>query len=59
MPSAPDHVQPSAPVVEFRDVAYSVPEGRAILEGLTFSLSRGETLVLLGRSGAGKSTAFA
>ena len=58
MPSAPDHAQPSAPVVEFRDVAYSVPEGRAILEGLTFSLSRGETLVLLGRSGAGKSTAL-
>ncbi len=58
MASPPDSVQPSAPVVEFRGVAYAVPEGRAILDGLTFSLSRGETLVLLGRSGAGKSTAL-
>jgi osmoprotectant transport system ATP-binding protein len=58
MASPPDSVQPSAPVVEFRGVTYSVPEGRAILDGLTFFLCRGETLVLLGRSGAGKSTAL-
>jgi osmoprotectant transport system ATP-binding protein len=47
-----------SPVVEFRDASYSVPQGRAILSGLTFSIERGETLVLLGRSGAGKSTAL-
>ncbi len=44
-------------VVEFRDASYSVPEGRKIIDGLSFTIERGETLVLLGRSGAGKSTA--
>jgi osmoprotectant transport system ATP-binding protein len=58
MAAAPDSSQSSAPVVEFRDVKYSIPEGRTLLDGLNFTLSRGETLVLLGRSGAGKSTAL-
>ena len=48
-------------VVEFRRIAYSVPrdEGRlAILEDLSFTVDAGETLVLLGRSGSGKTTAL-
>ena len=48
-------------VVEFRGIAYSVPRdaGRfAILENLTFTVYAGETLVLLGRSGSGKTTAL-
>src|SRR5919201_5398714 len=44
------------PAIEFRDVAFSRPGGRAVLEGLTLSIDRGETLALVGRSGAGKST---
>ena len=44
-------------VVEFRNVGYSVG-GREILRDLTFSVAAGETLVLLGRSGSGKTTAL-
>ena len=50
---------PTGPAIEFRDVRYSVAGGqRKILDGLTFFVERGETVVLLGRSGAGKSTAI-
>jgi osmoprotectant transport system ATP-binding protein len=43
--------------VEFRGVAYSIA-GRNILEDISFSVETGETLVLLGRSGSGKTTAL-
>jgi osmoprotectant transport system ATP-binding protein len=45
------------PLVEFRDVKYQLGS-RTILAGLTFSVEAGETLVLLGRSGSGKTTAL-
>ncbi len=44
-------------VVEFRNVGYRVG-GREILRDLSFSVGAGETLVLLGRSGSGKTTAL-
>ena len=44
--------------VEFRDVSFRLPDGRAILKGLSFSVDRGEIIVLLGRSGSGKTTAL-
>ena len=44
-------------VVEFRDVTYRI-SGRAILSGLSLAIEPGETLVLLGRSGSGKTTAL-
>lgn len=43
--------------LSFRDVGYRV-NGRAILDGLTLDVELGETLVLLGRSGSGKTTAL-
>src|SRR5579885_2327033 len=43
------------PFVEFREVSYVV-DGRRILSGIHFAVEPGETLVLLGRSGSGKST---
>jgi osmoprotectant transport system ATP-binding protein len=46
----------SVPVIEFRDVAYHLPNGQPLLSGLTLKVQRGETLVLLGRSGSGKTT---
>src|ERR1700734_80239 len=46
----PDH-----PIIEFRDVSYSVA-GTLVLSGLKFEVQPGETLVLLGRSGSGKTT---
>jgi osmoprotectant transport system ATP-binding protein len=48
----------AAPVVEFRNVSYVLADGRRILQELTFEARRGEILVLLGRSGSGKTTAL-
>jgi len=43
------------PVIEFRGVSYSVA-GTQVLSGLSLQVYSGETLVLLGRSGSGKTT---
>jgi osmoprotectant transport system ATP-binding protein len=45
------------PLVEFRDVVYEIA-GRVILSHVSFRVEAGETLVLLGRSGSGKTTAL-
>jgi osmoprotectant transport system ATP-binding protein len=44
------------PVIEFRKVNYALPNGQQLLSGLNLQVQRGETLVLLGRSGSGKTT---
>ncbi len=44
-------------IVEFRGVGYRVPR-LEILQDLNFTVEAGETLVLLGRSGSGKTTAL-
>lgn len=47
----------SAPfAVEFEDVKFSYESGRAALEDFTLCIQRGETIALVGKSGAGKST---
>jgi osmoprotectant transport system ATP-binding protein len=43
--------------VEFRNVRYEA-SGRTILSDLSFKVPAGETLILLGRSGSGKTTAL-
>jgi len=48
----------NAPVIEFRRAGYALSTGQALLTGLDLTVQRGETLVLLGRSGAGKTTAL-
>ena len=45
----------ASPVIEFRDVAYCI-DGTQVLSNLSLQVARGETLVLLGRSGSGKTT---
>lgn len=46
------------PVIEFRNVAYRLPNGTELLSGLNLQVQRGQTLVLLGRSGSGKTTSL-
>jgi len=49
-------VQQQDLVIEFRNVSYRLETGRSLLCDLSLRVRRGETLVLLGRSGAGKTT---
>ena len=44
--------------VEFRDVCYRLDHGATLLQHLNFAVRRGELLVLLGRSGSGKTTSL-
>ena len=46
---------PPDTVIEFRDVSFAV-NGKMLLAHLSLAVRRGETLVLLGRSGSGKTT---
>lgn len=48
--------KPSGPLVEFRRVGYSLGHGSQIIRDLSFTVERGERLVLLGESGCGKTT---
>ncbi len=43
------------PALEFRDIHLSF-EDKKILNGVSFTVRRGETKIILGRSGGGKST---
>ncbi len=43
--------------VEFRDVTFGYDPARPVLRGFTLTLRRGETVALVGASGAGKTTA--
>ena len=52
---AVDNVQRAIPAIEFRDVYLSFDD-KVILDGVNFTVRRGETKVILGRSGGGKST---
>ena len=58
MPRASAKADSNGAVIEFRGAGFRPPGGAAILEQLQFSIGQGETLVLLGRSGSGKTTAL-
>jgi osmoprotectant transport system ATP-binding protein len=44
--------------IQFRNVSYRLENGRELLHDLNLEVRRGETLVLLGRSGSGKTTSL-
>ncbi len=48
--------EPASVAIEFADVTYRTADGRALLSRLNLQVMSGETLVLLGRSGSGKTT---
>ncbi|HKR26761.1 MAG TPA: ATP-binding cassette domain-containing protein [Acidobacteriaceae bacterium] len=45
-----------AAALEFRNVSFSTPQGRLLLDNISFAVEEGSTTVLLGRSGSGKTT---
>lgn len=50
-------VSAKAPVIEFKDVSFSYSEGGDnALENISFTVSRGETVGIIGGTGSGKST---
>ncbi|MDQ1451995.1 MAG: osmoprotectant transport system ATP-binding protein, partial [Acidobacteriaceae bacterium] len=44
------------PAIEFRNVSYRLPDGRALLHEVTLEVATGTTVALLGKSGSGKTT---
>jgi len=49
-------VEPSAPLLEFRNVHFGYVEGQEILHNISFKLEKGKTYALVGPTGGGKTT---
>ena len=45
-----------APVLEFKDVSFSYPDGKKVLNDINFKLEKGKTYALVGPTGGGKTT---
>jgi osmoprotectant transport system ATP-binding protein len=42
--------------IEFRDLCFATPQGRLLLDAISFQVEEGTTAAILGRSGSGKTT---
>jgi osmoprotectant transport system ATP-binding protein len=42
--------------IEFRDLSFATPQGRLLLQNVSFSVEQGTITAILGRSGSGKTT---
>lgn len=42
--------------IELKDVTFRYPDGRPVLNGISFTLNKGDKIALVGRSGSGKTT---
>jgi ATP-binding cassette subfamily B protein len=49
-------IEPSAPLLEFRNVYFGYVEGQEILHNISFKLEKGKTYALVGPTGGGKTT---
>jgi len=49
-------IEPSAPLLEFRNVHFGYVEGHEILHNISFKLEKGKTYALVGPTGGGKTT---
>jgi cobalt/nickel transport system ATP-binding protein len=43
-------------LVEVKDLRYSYPDGTSVLKGVSFTITHGEAVAIIGANGAGKST---
>lgn len=48
--------QPAPPRVEFRDVSFGYQAGHRVIENVSFAVEPGETVAVVGHTGAGKTT---
>jgi len=48
----------SSNAIQFADVGFSLPQGRTLLSSLDLAVRTGETFMLVGRSGSGKTTSL-
>jgi len=44
------------PAIEFRDVSFTTPQRRVLLDGISLAIEESTTMAILGRSGSGKTT---
>ena len=49
-------IDPDAPFLACQDLYFAYQDGQSLLQGIDFTVNRGQTLALVGESGSGKST---
>ena len=47
-------LQPAPPAIEFQNVTFAYPEGQPVLKNVSFRISPGQSMALVGPSGGGK-----